>query len=188
MAAQSPNQLFTPWLDLRAYKIADPVDRLRFLRREMGLLASEDEPKPSHRVRYSFVFWLAIAGFVDSAFQPPPGIHCRRRNVGSIARRRSTIPCPTRTFSESLAKSLADRALGYARNLQQRSPDRLRHLRFPILPRASYPVFALEQTHQSCARYGNQPGKESFTTRKVTGTVRGGANRPAEAIGAVPVG
>jgi hypothetical protein len=61
VAAQSPNPAFAPWLDLRAYKIADPIDRLRFLRREMGLLASEDKPNPSRRVRYSFLLWIAAA-------------------------------------------------------------------------------------------------------------------------------
>jgi hypothetical protein len=61
VAAQSPNPALAPWLDLRACKIADPVDRLRFLRREMGLLASEDKPKPSRRVPCSFLFWVALA-------------------------------------------------------------------------------------------------------------------------------
>lgn len=38
MAASPRNPMFAPWLDLRAYKIDDPVERLRFLRREMQAL------------------------------------------------------------------------------------------------------------------------------------------------------
>ncbi len=64
MAAQSPNPAFAPWLDLRACKIAGPVDRLRILRHEMGLLASEDKPKPCRRVRYSFLLWVAVAPLI----------------------------------------------------------------------------------------------------------------------------
>ena len=41
MAASSRDPMFAPWLDLRAYKIGDPVERLRFLRREMQALESE---------------------------------------------------------------------------------------------------------------------------------------------------
>jgi N-acetylmuramoyl-L-alanine amidase len=41
--ATSPrNPTHAPWLDLRAHKIGDPVERLRFLRREMQVLESED--------------------------------------------------------------------------------------------------------------------------------------------------
>jgi hypothetical protein len=41
LAASHRNPVFAPWLDLRAYKIQDPVERLRFLRLEMQALESE---------------------------------------------------------------------------------------------------------------------------------------------------
>ncbi len=42
MATSPRNPTHAPWLDLRAHKIGDPVERLRFLRREMQVLESED--------------------------------------------------------------------------------------------------------------------------------------------------
>jgi hypothetical protein len=58
VAASTRNPIIAPWLDLRAYKINDPVERLRFLRREMQALESEGI---SRRVTHSWK-WAVAAG------------------------------------------------------------------------------------------------------------------------------
>jgi hypothetical protein len=61
VAASPRNPMFAPWLDLRAYKIDDPVERLRFLRHEMQALEREPTPVSAHLTgRWK---WPVGAGF-----------------------------------------------------------------------------------------------------------------------------
>jgi hypothetical protein len=149
VAAQSPNPAFAPWLDLRAYKIADPIDRLRFLRREMGLLASEDKPNPSRRGRNSFLLWIAAALLI---------LMSSRRPAATPIVTASTLP-PART--SAIATSVASQKVwmiersgtleSYSNGLRIDSS-----LAVSNHPRGRYPVFSRDGGSRP-SRYGTQP-------------------------------
>lgn len=154
MAARSSNPAFAPWLDLRAYKIADPVDRLRFLRHEMGLLASEDGPKPSRRAHYSFLFWVA-AGLVILLSSRRPA-----STAGAPAHVTASVTADAGAKASAVSPLVGPKVwmVEHSATLESYS-NGLRidaALAVSNRPRGRYPVFPLTGG-ASPARYGTQP-------------------------------
>jgi hypothetical protein len=87
VAASPRNPMFAPWLDLRAHKIDDPVERLRFLRHEMQAL--EREPTPISGRLTGRWKWAVGAGFalvaILAAARPTHGPQPTRQNPPAIA-------------------------------------------------------------------------------------------------------
>jgi hypothetical protein len=145
VAAQSPNPAFAPWLDLRAHKIADPVDRLRFLRREMGSLASEDKPKPSRRVRYSFLLWVAAGLVILTSSRPRAAVPSVMADVPTKA---AVIPkTGPKVWMVERSATLESYSNGLRIDVALAVSNR---------PRDRYPVFPLDGSSRP-ARYGTQP-------------------------------
>ena len=68
MAASPRNPIVAPWLDLRAYKINDPVERLRFLRREMQALESEcTSRRGAQNWKWAIAAGLALVAILAAA-------------------------------------------------------------------------------------------------------------------------
>ena len=62
MAASPRNPQFAPWLDQRAHKIQDPVERLRYLREEMQALESEGRPDRFRQGMMRQWRWVSATG------------------------------------------------------------------------------------------------------------------------------
>ena len=71
MAVSHRKPAFAPWLDLRAHKIPDPVERLRFLRQEMQALESE-RPYRKPAVRHGRWAMAAVVALIAVLAAAPP--------------------------------------------------------------------------------------------------------------------
>jgi hypothetical protein len=96
VAASPRNPIFAPWLDLRAHRIGDPVERLRFLRQEMQALESQASSRvprglPGRPWRWISVAGMALAAILVAAW--PAGIA-----ETAVRENRMAIPAATVAF------------------------------------------------------------------------------------------
>lgn len=165
MAASPRNPIFAPWLDLGAHRIDDPVQRLRYLRREMQALDSEGRSGALRNYRRLLSQWkwisatgLAIVALLAAA--RPAGV------AQTVARERSmAIPAgapavnPTGLIAPKVwrvdrSNSLETYSNGLRVDLTFAEPNK---------PRGRYPVFPLNGGAQP-VRYQDAPAGIVFHT------------------------
>ncbi len=146
MAASDRNPVFAPWLDLRAYKIQDPVERLRFLRQEMQALESEGVSPRGARSSTGHWRWAVGAGVAliatlaavrpahVAAIAPQPAPLARTPLV-SAPRTLSTLAVPEKVWRVESSGTLETYSNGLRVDLTFAEANKARN---------PYPVFPLE--------------------------------------------
>ena len=191
MAVSPRNPMFAPWLDLRAYKIGDPVERLRFLKREMQVLEQESRRSPAKFVRQwqsLLGIGLAVAGVLAAAW--PAGL------AQTAARERSmAIPGGAAAFAPAKPIAPADSENAWAaqkvwrvdRSEAEETYSNGLHidLTFAVSnqPRGSYPVFPLNGGAQPVRYQTNPAGIVYHTTESQLDVFEESENRRLKMLG-----
>ena len=141
MYTKDRSPIHAPWLDLGAFRIADPVERLAFLRREMFALELEERPRKIYHFPVRRLLWLAIAGVLALLPGPRPS-----STAETFAKERNlVIPAGAANPGSAAPNLLANKVWQVERSeTGETYSNGLRiDLTFAVSnrPRAGYPVF-----------------------------------------------
>lgn len=149
--APSRQPVFAPWLDLRAYKIDDALERLRFLRREMLALELE-QPRP-RRAPVRLLIWVTgtaalalLSGLKPARTTETPAREIRPAIRADVPRLASIAPS-AKVWRVESSQTNETYSNGLRVDLTFATPNR---------PRAQYPVYAMNGDAKP-VRYGTLP-------------------------------
>jgi len=158
VTGKSPNPLHAFWLDSTAGNIADPVDRLRFLRRATRKTASARKTPARHRrIRYRYLFGAAVAIVLLTASRKPAATADVKAPSAFPVYVVTSPPKPvgsSKVWIVDRSEALESYSNGLRIDLGSTVSNR---------PRESYPVFPLTGS-VTPARYGTQPAGIVFHT------------------------
>lgn len=138
MPASPRNPIFAPWLELRAHRIADPVERLRFLRQEMLELE-----KPRRRLKWHWMLSgaAALLAILASARQSHPVLAQASAVKPPVAAAAPALPMASNALSAPTKIWIVERTAAFELYSNGLRVD----LTFaePYKTRTGYPVFPL---------------------------------------------
>ncbi|SRR5579884_1541252 len=137
MDVRNRNPIPAPWLELRAFKIEDPLERLRYLRCEMQKLEAEERTRNSWRVPIRPALWICALGFFGFLPGPRPAATGEIRARTAPGAAASPAPAAPESFRPVWMVDRTDTTQTYSNGLRI-------DLTYAVSnkPRLRYPVFA----------------------------------------------